>query len=93
MPTMVARRIFRIKLSTVSSARATTSERLQNCFDLRIISPQGLVPSSLISPFRVSILLLGRVLAKPPRLKMPRSPEPLFIKATHSSINSGAEGF
>ena len=75
-----------------SKENATTSERLQNCFDCKIISPQGFVPRLPIYPPRVFNLLSGKVVARLPLLNIPLSPEPDFISAIHSSKNSVADG-
>ena len=60
MPRIVATRIFFIRVFSVSSARATTSDRLQNCLDWRMISPQGLVPigPTICAPVGVKISLV-----------------------------------
>src|SRR3989338_2509511 len=96
--------IFLKRVSMVSFSRATTSERLQNCFDCKIISPHGFVPigPTIFSPleskypshfFRTSSRREGKVLARDPLLKIPRSPDPDFIRASHSSKNSALDGF
>src|SRR3972149_2157826 len=44
VPNIVAMRNFRKSVLSVSSTRATISDKLQNCFDCKIISPHGLPP-------------------------------------------------
>src|SRR3989344_7528305 len=91
-----------MRVSYVSSARAIISERLQNCLDCKIISPHGFVPigpcttpSSSIKPLFLKYLArrFGSVFWRETLLKIPRSPEPLLIRAIHSSISSVLEGF
>ena len=80
---MVATLIFSIKVSTVSSARITTSERLQNPLGRNIISPQGFVVQSCRLRLRFGIKSLIEYL-----LKIPRSPVPLSARANHSFMKS-----
>src|SRR3989344_2394568 len=99
-PRIVASLIFLKSDFSVSSARQTTSERLQNCFDCKIISPHGFVPTGLIIlpsrmiPFfsQSLRLLSGSVVMRPLLLNIPLSPDPLFIRATHSVKNSSLDG-
>ena len=88
VPRIVARPILRLRSSSVSSTRHTTSDRLHSCPERSWISAQGLVPTKGSELRRSG----ARALA-PARLKMPRSPEPDFIRAIHSSINTAIEGF
>ena len=100
VPRIAARRAFRKRDVSVAYARAITSERLQNCFDCRIIQAHDCsdrpctTPSSPINPtfLKYSARRFGRLAASDPRLKIPCSPAPLFIGATHSSISLALVG-
>src|SRR3989338_1029302 len=89
VPRIVATFNLRRRVASVSSARATISYKLQNCLDCKIISPHGLPPQrGIVSEVKWARRRLGKVNCRPPRLYIPRSPEPDFISAIHSSINS-----
>src|SRR3989338_4538700 len=89
---MVASLIFRSKLSSVSSGRATTSLKLQNFRFLNIISPRGLVPLVAQCFAKTFHLRSGNWYFSPPRLKIPLSPVPLLARESHSLKKSTADG-
>ena len=72
VPRIVAIRIFLIRVSSVSVARTTTSERLQNSRSRNKISLQGLHPHSWSGSRRSPSF--STVFFAASRLKIPRSP-------------------
>ena len=72
VPNIVANFTFSFNVSSVSSSRITTSDKLQNSRDLRIISEQGFVPKSY-SGSRLPLFPACSFAAA--LLKIPRSPD------------------
>src|SRR3990167_8418538 len=82
VPMMVAILTFRLISSKVSADRTTTSLRLHNPIDRRMISPHGFVPKSKPSVSLRPLLCACFVAAT--LLKSPRSPDLLSYKLPHS---------
>ena len=90
VPKMVAIRTFSFKDSSVSFSRTTHSDKLQKLYGRKIISLQGFVPH--MCP--VSRLpLRATCLSADSRLNMPRSPDLLSYRASHSRMNVPISGF
>ena len=87
---MVASFTFSFKVSIVSSALTTTSDKLQNSLERKIISEQGLVPNSIPSvcllPFSEATLTAAS------RLKIPLSPDLESYNDLHSFKNIPISG-
>ena len=73
VPRIAASLTFFFRVSGVSSALTTTSDRLQNSRSLSIISEQGLVPNS--SPSVCLRPLAAAIFTADSRLNIPRSPD------------------
>ena len=89
VPKIVARRTLSVSVCCVSDARTTTSDRLQNWYGRKIISLQGLHPKSCSTSRRP---FLAACTCADLRLKIPRSPDLLSYRDTHSRMNVPISG-
>ena len=89
VPKIVAKPTLVASVFSVSPARATTSDRLQNWYGRRIISLQGLQPKSWSAS---RLPFLAACTCADLRLKIPRSPDLLSYSDTHSRMNVPISG-
>ena len=90
MPMIAATSALAFSVSSVSSARTTISERLQNWLERRMISEQGLVQKSWSASLRQ---LRAAMFLAAMRLKIPRSPALLSYMLCISDKNDSKSGF
>ena len=90
VPRMVASLTLSLRDSSVSFSRTTISDKLQNWYGRKTISLQGFVPH--MCP--VSRLpLRATCFSAASRLNIPRSPDLLSYRASHSRIKVPISGF